>query len=98
MIKTLLELGALAVLGGLAYACASLERRAARSRETAGLAVATAQKHETLMAEAVPMLRTLAALAQKAGCEMDAARISSLANSMQYAVGMATKLKEAIDG
>ena len=73
-------------------------QRASRFRETASLAIATAQKHEALMGEAVPMLRTFAQLAQKAGCEMDAARMSSIANSMQYAVGMATKLKEAIDG
>lgn len=73
-------------------------RRASRSRETASLAIATAQKHEALMVEAVPMLRTFAQLAKKSGCEMDAARMSSIANSMQYAVGMATKLKEAIDG
>lgn len=75
-----------------------LRRRASRSRETASLAIATAQKHEALMGEAVPMLRTFAQLAQKAGCEMDAARMSSIANSMQYAVGMATKLKEAANG
>ena len=60
------------------------------------LALGVAERHERLIAEALPAINHLAQVAQKANMDEDAVRLKTLFNTMRCAIGMAKKLKDVI--
>ena len=65
-------------------------------RDLYRLALGVAERHERLIAEALPAINHLAQIAQKANMDEDAVKLKTLFNTMRCAIGMAKKLKDMI--
>lgn len=75
---------------GWYWTCKRTENLRVRLR----LALEVARKHEALLAAALPHVRNLMEIAQRAGMTEDALRIKTVENSIRFAIGMAGKIKE----
>lgn len=81
----------LASTASLAVGVCIGRHRAAATRYRLALARDVILKHEALMASAVPHVRNLATVADKAGLHEDAVRLRSLANQLSFATGIGVK-------